>query len=620
MTEPARDGGAVTPTRIGRYEIVRRLGKSMTDVYLAMDTVENRKVALKLIPAGGDGARRMIVEAERRGAAIQKDLHTSDPRMVEIYEYGDLDGYFFVAMQFIEGRTVADVLAAERVVDPCRAAVIALEICEQLAKFHSWESAVVHGDIKPSNIHLSPNDTVRLLDFGIAKTLRADCNATGHQFGSPSYCSPERLTRAEVDPQSDLWALGATLYEMLAGVPPYQAEDTRKLEGLIRSKRPPRALPASCPAGLRAVVMKALAPGAGQRYRSAAEFRADLQLFLERKPTRAETERRSGWNPNATVEAARQALRRVTRTVRRRHSRGLRLLGAAAYFATGMLLWIGGTLGWQVWQSRASAAARPVVKAPPPGLHYLALVGQAVSPANSDSGRWSHAFAASGFVAEPNPAVTVPVKAPEENLAQWYVAAADRILDSYRTSTDPRLSEFDWQKAEICLARAVQLGAGDDRTAGKLALARGYATLERLNGSQYSETAATGWRLKARDEFTLAASKAPVDSAPHLALARVYVYSLPDPVKAMAEFAAAERLGTVLGPREVEQQGDVYRMRAHQELARDWRQAKRDADVARALYQRIPGFDEADRHLRELDRIHSPAPRRPHARRVTRWR
>src|ERR1019366_4026184 len=97
--------------------------------------------------------------------------------------------------------------------------------------------------------------------------------------------------------------------------PPYQAEDTRKLEGLIRSKRPPRALPASCPAGLRAIVMKALAPGAGQRYR------ADLQLFLERKPTRAETERRSGWNPNATVEAARQALRRVTRRIRRRHSR-----------------------------------------------------------------------------------------------------------------------------------------------------------------------------------------------------------------------------------------------------------------------------------------------------------
>jgi tetratricopeptide (TPR) repeat protein len=561
------------PTRIGPYEIIRRLGKSMTDVYLAMDTAENRKVALKLIPHGGDRATRLVIEAERRGAAIQQELHTSDPRMVEIYQYGDLDGYFFVAMQFVEGRTVADLLAADRALDPCRAGVIALEICEQLAKFHSCESAVVHGDIKPSNIHLSPNDTVRLLDFGIAKTLRADCNATGHEFGSPSYCSPERLTRAEVDPQSDLWALGATLYEMLGGVPPYQAEDTRKLEGLIRSKRPPRALPASCPAGLRAIVMKALAPDARQRYRSAVAFQADLQLFLERKPTQAEAEQRRKWNPSATLEVAREALRRVTRTARRKHSRSLRVLGAAAYFATGMLLWIGGTIGWQVWQTRANAAVRPVVKAP-----------------------------------------------PEESLALRYVASADRILDAYRTSADPWLYEFDWPKAEICLERAVQLGAGEDRVVAKLALARGYATLERLYGAQYSENAAAGMRVKARDEFMLALSRAPADAAPHLALARVYVYSLPDAEKAMAEFAAAERLGAVLGRREVEQQGDAYRIRAHQELARDWRQAMRDADAARAFYRRIPGFDEADRHLRELAQIHAPAPRRPRARRSYRWR
>src|SRR5262245_61682278 len=96
------------PNRIGRYEIIRRLGKSMTEVYLAMDTVEDRKVALKLIPHGDDRAAQLLVEAERRGAAIQKELHHLDPRVVAIYEYGDLDGYFFIAMQFVEGRTVAD--------------------------------------------------------------------------------------------------------------------------------------------------------------------------------------------------------------------------------------------------------------------------------------------------------------------------------------------------------------------------------------------------------------------------------------------------------------------------------------------------------------------------------
>src|SRR3974377_692194 len=116
------------PTRIGRYEIIRRLGQSMTEVFLALDRVTNRKVALKLVAHAGDPATRLIIEAERRGAAIQQELHTSDPRMVEICEYGDLDGYFFVAMQFVEGRTVAEILAADRIVDPCRAAVIALEI------------------------------------------------------------------------------------------------------------------------------------------------------------------------------------------------------------------------------------------------------------------------------------------------------------------------------------------------------------------------------------------------------------------------------------------------------------------------------------------------------------
>jgi len=573
------------PAKIGRYEIIRRLGKSMTEVYLAIDTVENRKVALKLVKSDGDPVTQLVLEAERRGAAIQKELHHVDPRMVEIYESGDLEGYFFVAMQYVEGRNLAEVLQSERTLDPYRAAVIALEICEQLAKFHSWESApagrasVVHGDIKPSNIHISPNDTVRLLDFGIAKTLRVDCNATTHNFGSPSYCSPERLTRSKVDQQSDLWAVGATLYEMLASVPPYQAENTRKLESLIRSKRPPRALPGSCPFPLRAIVTKALAPNAAQRYGSATGFQQDLQAFLEHRPPVAELDRRSNWSATATatLEAARAALRKVTRAGGR-VNRKLRLAGALAWFGAGMLLWVGGTYAWQLLQSRATAAAS--TSALPAGI-------------------------------------------PNEGLSGLYVSAAGRILESYRASADPWLYDFDWHKAEILLQRAVELGAAGDETLGRLALSRGYATLERLNGAPYSDRAAAQLRLQARDEFTVAARNMPGDPGPHLALARVYVYSLPNVERAMSEFAAAGRLGATLGRREIEQQADAYRIRAEGELKSDLHAALQDAITARSLYERIPGFDQADEHRSDLDSIHIQAPHAPvthRRRRPRRWR
>ncbi len=363
-------GGAAqmtSPTRVGRYQIVRQIGRSMTDVYLAIDTVENRKAALKLVRAGGDAHSRLVMEAERRGAAIQRELQGLDPRVVQVYETGDSDGYFFVAMQFVEGRDLGEVLKAEHTIDSIRAAAIALEICEQLSKFHTWRWAVVHGDIKPSNIHLGLNDTVRLLDFGIAKTLRADCDATVAQFGSPSYCSPERLARSEVDEQSDLWAVGATLYQMLSGSPPYQADSTRKLESLIRSKRPPRALPASCPATLRAIAMKSLAPEPERRYRSARDFQADLQAFLENKPVRAELERRHGWNAEATIAR----IRRMTRTVVQFH-RHIQVASGVSWFLLGMALWIGSTLAWRAADPPPLTLQLPVIApAGPPKLDKL---------------------------------------------------------------------------------------------------------------------------------------------------------------------------------------------------------------------------------------------------------
>ena len=568
------------PPKLGRYEIVRPIGRSMTDVYLAIDTVENRKAALKLIRPDEDSVSRLVMEAERRGAAIQKEIGGLDPRVVQIYDFGDLDGYFYVAMQYVEGRTLAEVLHADAVVDANRAAVIALEICEQLAKFHARQSAVVHGDIKPSNIHLGPNDTVRLLDFGIAKMLRTNGDATDHQFGSPSYCAPERLTRSQVDEQSDLWALGATLYEMLTGGPPYRAEDTHKLENLIRSRRPPRALPSTCPRGLRAIVAKALAPEPLRRYESAEAMQADLQAFLECRPTAAELEQCASWKAGATIVAAREALRKATRTLVRAR-RTLKVAGALAWFLVGMCLSVGGIKMWWAWRARHAVVKQPVVSAP---VHKAAA----------------------------------PPVAPEWLL---YTEPADKILSAYNNSVDPTLDDFDWPEAEVLFRHAIGLGDKSSRTAAGMALAQGYSILGRLGSDDYSSSAASQLSEKARADFTKAVATLPADPAPHLALARLYVYTTPNVQRAMAEFASAQRLGAVLGRREIEQQADAYRMSAERGAARHPRQAWKDAQTAKRLYERVRGFDQVEMHVKELGRIRYGAPRRASkpARR-SRWR
>jgi eukaryotic-like serine/threonine-protein kinase len=552
------------PRRVGKYEIVRRLGRSVSDVYLAIDTQVGRETALKLVRPAPDSVSRMVLEAERRGAAIQKELRALDPRVIEVYEYGEADGYFFVAMQYVEGRNLAQTLQSERRLEPRRAARIAAEIAGLLETFHAARdgggSAVVHGDIKPSNVHLGPDDTVRLLDFGIAKILRSGHDATMHNFGSPGYCSPERLERLQVDAQSDLWALGATLYEMLAGRAPYQAENTEKLEKMIQAKRPPGALPRDCPAPLQAITGKSLAPSPSLRYRSAADFRADLEAFLDGRPTIAEGERRLSRGSAPTLEVALECLRRVTRTVRW-HGGGRRMVEASAWFVLGMGLWIGGSAAGAWWQ--ATAIPRAPQPAPP----------------------------------------LIPKVDPLAILRVEYLRTADRVIDGYRSASDNGLRGFDWRLAEASLARLQELGASDTEVAGKLALCRGFSLLAQ-GGDRKSAEAARG-------AFETAAAQMPQSPDPQLGLARLYTYSIPDLSQAIAAMRAAAALGYALRAREVEQQADGWRMRAEREFAAGARErARRDAQRARALYAQLGQTDARDKRIRSVRQMASARPRR----------
>ncbi|HMD50397.1 MAG TPA: serine/threonine-protein kinase, partial [Bryobacteraceae bacterium] len=531
-------------TRIfGAYEVIRKLARGMTDVYLAFDTSANRHAVLKIVEESPDPLTQLILEAERRGADLQKQLHEADARVIEVYDYGNLDGFFFVSMQYIEGRTVAEILKQEGPIEPARAARFAVEILSQLDKLHSFQAvidgrrrSVVHGDIKPSNIQIGINDEVRLLDFGIAKALTFTHSRTHLGLGSPSYCSPERLSRGQVDRHADLWAVGVTLYEMVAGVPPYQAQDTRKLEVLIQSRRPPRALPESCPDAMTAILHKALAGDLHQRYVSATAFESDLTLFLQNRPTVAEGERRISWKSNPTVEKQRPHLpERVTsmaETVRRsvlklKPARARKIASVMSIFVAlcwGLLagLVVCVPLGYYYRYWRESTALRG----------NLDFTRAKVGEINRDWDLLQRVERQNAFLGGVSPANRL---APGFRMS--LLAAGNDVIERYRNNSDPRIEDFDWPKAALCFTHLIEMDRDDRAARGKLALCHGYENLER------SEQAAQA-------DFEEAASLIPASPDPHLGLARVYVYLSKNIGKAVAELHEAQRLGFALGPRE----------------------------------------------------------------------
>lgn len=566
--------------QFGAYEIVRKLGRGMTDVYLGYDALANRPAVLKIVEESPDSLTQLVLEAERRGAAIQKELHELDSRVLEIYEYGDLDGCFFVAMEYAEGRNVAEILRQEKRLEPRRAAQYALEICDQLARLHSFvtdidghKRAVVHGDIKPSNIQIGPNEEVRLLDFGIAKAITFTHNLTHHDLGSPSYCSPERLSRGQVDHHTDLWALAVTLHEMVAGTPPYQAQNTRKLESLIQSRRPPRALPDDCPPALRAIINKALAGELHSRYASAAALAQDLQLFLQSRPTRAEQEKRVSWHTNATID--RPQSEAEPRTWRLRRILGVLAVPGALVLGllAGLIVLV--PIAWFAWFWKQSGPLRAPVSA---------------AAVRSDWDLFQRLRRENDFLG-----VISPVNSLQEPLRARFLATADEIIERYRNSSNPSVQDFDWRTAASCLQHAVELNPADMSAKGKLALCLGYVHLSNPQS--------------AKSSFEQSASLLPRSPDPRLGLARLYVYAFGNVGKALAEFQEAQRLGFQLGPREMEQQADGYRIRAGKELAAarkslqepSLRLARRDLDRARHLYEPIAGFSRVSESLEELD-------------------
>lgn len=591
----------------GKYEIVRKLSRSMTDVYLATDTESNRRVVLKLIEHSRDDFTQLVIEAERRGAQLQRQLHSIDARIIEIYEFGEQNGCFFVAMEYFEGRTLAELLREERRLEPRRAARYAAEICSQLRTLHSFFSdvegrrtAVVHADIKPSNVQVGAKDQLRLLDFGIAKVITFTHNLTHHNLGSPSYCSPERISKAQVDQHADLWAVGVSLYEMVSGAPPYQAQNTRKLENLIQSRRPPRALPPDCPPGLKAIVAKALAADIAKRYASAEAMEKDLRAFETGHQPAAALEPLHSWNANATIDRhsgssertriaqSKPVAVKLAPRIKRRNFTGV-AIALLAGILVGLLIFI------PVSYYRRYRAVSAPLAAP---RDYAHAGRQNIT---SDWNLYRALKQQLAFLGDYSPAKEV-----EAPLHASLIAAAENIIDSYRHSPDAQLDDFDWGKARLCLRYALDMQPADTKAKGELALCNGYLALADKPDPQSAAASAK--------KFQEAESYLPRSPDPHLGLAYADVYGLHNIGAALAEFHQAQQLGFRAGPRESVEEGDGFLYRAKFELAHAkrvpatskqertrWINATRlDLDRARSLYEPISGFSNVDADLEQI--------------------
>lgn len=257
-----------------RYRVTEKIGSGgMADVFKAVDEVLGRTVAVKVLHARYAGDPNFVARFRQEAQAA---ANLSHPGIVNIYDWGRDDETYYIVMEYVRGTDLKQLVTERGAIDPTRAAEYAAQVAAALTVAHGYD--IIHRDIKPHNIVLTPDGAIKVMDFGIARAGNTQMTQTGSVLGTAHYVSPEQAQGRTLDPRTDLYSLGVVLYELATGRVPFDGDSpvSVALKQVNEDPIPPRQVNPDIPPSLEAVIMRAMAKSPSERYSSAEEMRRDL--------------------------------------------------------------------------------------------------------------------------------------------------------------------------------------------------------------------------------------------------------------------------------------------------------------------------------------------------------
>ncbi|MFE3002135.1 serine/threonine-protein kinase [Nocardia sp. NPDC059246] len=360
MSQAARNSRVGTV--FGHYRLVKLLGRGgMGEVYEAYDTIKDRTVALKLLPEdlAADNRFRQRFRRESHTAA-----RLSEPHIIPIHDYGEIDGLLYIDMRLIRGADLGSLLSRDGPMPPERAVTIIGQIAAALDAAHA--DGLIHRDIKPANILITDGDFAYLVDFGIARSPTGPgLTSTGTAIGTCAYMAPERFQSEEVTPRTDIYSLACVLHECLTGTCPYVGDVIeRVISGHLFDPIPrPSVVYPGVPIAFDEVIARGMAKDSDDRFGTAAEL-----AYAARRALHGGDQRMAGTVPDGTA-AAPTGTELPARRGRSKRRRWLMVSAAVVVSAAGLGVWIAARPPSPPWAgtSKLSAAEVALLKLLPPG-------------------------------------------------------------------------------------------------------------------------------------------------------------------------------------------------------------------------------------------------------------